>query len=460
MSVSDAVSPGAPPSHAGDPTEHPTSVRYAVLGAACILAVLTYLLRVGFSAVSTELRTDVGLSQSHLGYLTAAFMIAYGLLEVPWGSIGDRLGVRGPLVLVALGGALTTGAVALVSVLPGSVSLTLAVLLVLRFLFGAFQAGTFPLISRMIADWMPTAERGQAQGLIWMSSRLGGSLAPFLLIPLFQALGNWQSPLLIVMGIALLWPLAFWPLFPGHPEDSSRVNAAERALIASGRATRSVTSHHDTPWGRMLRSRSVWCLCLMYGGIGYSGNFFLFFLKDYLATQRGLSPGQVKWLMAMPFVFGVGACLVGGAVSDAIIRRTGNRLWSRRVVGMAGLSLAAVTIVATLSVQNVWWLGALLCITFFGNDLSMGPAWAAAADKGGRYTGALSGLMNMTASFTGAAAMVIAGWLFDRGYDSLPFLLFGLSYAAGALAWLGVNVTHTLDNGDPGPISGGQSEAV
>jgi sugar phosphate permease len=443
MSVSQSVPATA--STPGAPGERPTRVRYVILGSACLLAVMTYMLRVGFSAVAKELRTDLGLGQDHLGYLTAAFMIAYGLFEVPWGSIGDRLGVRGPLALVALGGAATTGAVAFVPLLPRGVGVALAAMLLLRFLFGMFQAGTFPLISRLLADWMPTAERGQAQGFIWMSSRVGGSLAPLVLIPLFRNLGSWQAPLLVVAGLGLLWPLGFWALFRGGPERSRRINQAERSLIEKGRGEQRVAAHGEMPWGRMLRSRSVWCLCLMYAAIGFSGNFFLFFLPDYLATQRQLSPETVMWLLALPFASGVVACLVGGVVSDVIIRTTGNRLWSRRIVGMTGLGIAALMIVATLRVQGVIPLGILLCVTFFCNDLSMGPAWAAAADKGGRFTGALSGLMNMFGSFAGAASMVIAGRLFKAGYDSLPFVLFAISYATGAMAWMGVNVTHSLD---------------
>lgn len=443
MSVSPPM-PAAPGSSA-TLSERPTRVRHTVLGGACLLAVITYVLRVGFSSVSTEIRDDLGLRQDHWGYLVAAFMVPYGIFEVPWGSLGDRLGVRGPLALVALGGAATTAAVVLVPLLPPGAAVTLMAIFALRFLFGAFQAGTFPLISRMLADWTPTAERGQAQGFVWMSSRVGGSLAPLLLMPLFKGLGSWQAPLLIVSSLGLAWPLLFFPLFRGGPERSRRINEAERAVIEHGRPARRTAAHGELPWTLMLRSRSVWCLCLMYGAIGFSGNFFLFFLGDYLTKQRGLTGDVKMWLLALPFAFGVAACLAGGAASDVIIRRTGNRLWSRRLVGMTGLGIAAVMIVATVSVEGVWSLGALLCLTFFCNDLSMGPAWAAAADKGGRFTGALSGLMNMFGSFAGAASMAIAGRLFEGGYSRLPFVLFGISYAIGALAWLGVNVTHSLD---------------
>ena len=109
-------------------------------------------------------------------------MLAYGLFEVPWGRLGDRFGARNLLVLVVLGGSLMTAGVAAVVRLPPVDSVQLGWLLVLRFLFGMFQAGTFPILARLLADWMPTTERGLAQGFLWMSSRTGGVLAPLVMV--------------------------------------------------------------------------------------------------------------------------------------------------------------------------------------------------------------------------------------------------------------------------------------
>ena len=176
----------------GDAGAAPTRVRFLVLFAACSLAVVTYIHRVGFATASTPIRDEFGLNQRHLGLLMAAFMVAYGLAEVPWGLIGDRRGVRNPLAIIILGGSLTTAALSAVGWLPDVLAWQLGALLVLRFAFGAFQAGTFPSISRMLADWMPTTERGGAQGLLWMSSRIGGATAPLLLVPLFRRFGSWE----------------------------------------------------------------------------------------------------------------------------------------------------------------------------------------------------------------------------------------------------------------------------
>jgi MFS transporter, ACS family, glucarate transporter len=421
----------------------PTSVRYQVLAAACSLAVITYIHRVGFATASAEFKGPLELSDQHLSYMMAAFMIGYGLFEVPWGFLGDRFGVRSTLAAIILGGSTLTACLALVIFLPRNVVLIVAFLVLLRFLFGAFQAGTFPSISRMTADWMPTTERGSAQGTIWMASRLGGAIAPLILVWLFTIMGNWKSPVMLIAVLGIAWCAAFWPWFRNLPEEMAQVNRAERKLIEAGRATRIGTGHGDVPWARMLRSRSVWALCLMYGFLGFSGNFYLTLLPTYLKNHRHLSSQTAAWLTSLPFAFGVIACLTGGALSDVIIKRWGKR-WGRRMVGAAGLTVAGLAIFAVPWVENVPALGFLLTLAFFGNDLAMAPAWAAAADIGERHTGTLAGTMNMVASFMAAIQAIVIGRLFDSHDLVMPFVILAVSYALGTLAWTGVDARQTL----------------
>ena len=143
-----------------------------------------------------------------------------------------------------------------------------------------------------------------------------------------------------------------------RPEEMSQVNHAERKLIEAGRASYGGTGHGEVPWARMLRSRSVWALCLMYGFLGFSGNFYLTLLPTYLKNHRHLSSEVTGWLTSLPFAFGVVACLVGGSLSDVIIRRWGKR-WGRRIVGATGLTLAGLSILAVPWVENVVALGFL-----------------------------------------------------------------------------------------------------
>src|SRR5262249_21179856 len=97
----------------------PTRVRYLVLATVCSLAVLTYVQRQGFVAGTPYIKADLGLDDEQMSLLSVSvWLIAYGLFQVPWGQLGDRLGARHVLTLLVLGWSLLVGAVALTAGLP------------------------------------------------------------------------------------------------------------------------------------------------------------------------------------------------------------------------------------------------------------------------------------------------------------------------------------------------------
>jgi MFS family permease len=421
-----------------------TWVRYLVLGFLCVLAVVTYVQRLGYSSGVPAIQQSLGLNQEQMGYLAAAFLVSYGIFQIPGGLLGDWFGARHVLTILVLGWSFLTGAIALTVLLPPVIAVQLTYLLLVRFLFGALQAGGFPVVGRIVADWMPVAERGFAQGAIWTLSRLGGALIPFLLYGLFWVCGNWPLPFVLIGGLGVFWAGAFWPWFRNRPEQMSQVNQAELALITSGRPAAKGTLRGG------LRIRwdsgpSIACLCLMYGCTGFAGNFFTSgMLQLYLKNHRTLNDMAIAWITALPLAAGAVACIAGGATSDWIIRRTGNRQWGRRAVGLLGLALAGITLLSAQWVSEIWLLGLLLTLTFFGNDLTMGPAWASCADIGERFAGTLSGAMNMVGAFAGATGMWLAGRLLDQQRVELMFTLFAGSYVLGSLCWLGVDARKRL----------------
>ena len=194
----------------------------------------------------------------------------------------------------------------------------------------------------------------------------------------------------------------------------------------------------------MLRSRSVWGLCLMYGFVGFSGNFMTSLLPVYLKDHRYLTAEQTTWVFGLTLASGMVSCFMGGLLSDWIIRRTGNRKWGRRLTGAVGVVLAGLAFLTVPWIEGAWPLAILFGAAFFGNDLIMGPAWAACADVGERHAGTLSGTMNMTGAFFGAGGMALAGVLLEMKQYGLLFTIFACSYAAAALCWLMVDVTKPL----------------
>jgi sugar phosphate permease len=436
------------------PAIQPTRVRYLVLAAGCTMALLAYVHRLAFAVYAPEIEGEFALNDQDIGNLMSAFLVGYALFQVPAGLAGDRLGARLLLPLFILGSSVVTAVIALVppdaSAGAGPLAFLLrplVLLLILRALFGILQSGVFPVFTRVIADWMPLMERGSAQGAMWTASRLGGALVPVFLTWLLIRLGGWRAPLEIVAGLGLLWSAAFLYWFRNRPEEVARVNGAERTLIRGGQAA-DAGPRLPTPWGRVIGSRSVWCLCLMYGCCGPAGNFMLTLLPSFLRKQRSLSPETTAWLVGAPLAAGFVACMLGGVVSDRLIRLWGSRRWGRRANGLVGLALAGLAFAATPFVDDVRVLGLLLCAAQFGNDFNMGPGWAACADVGERYAGTISGAMNMTSCLTGAAGAALAGYLFARGEATWVFVVFGGLWLTGAFCWLGIDVTRPVTPAD------------
>jgi ACS family glucarate transporter-like MFS transporter len=447
--------------------QKPTHARYQVLAAACSLAVLTYVLRQGFVGGTPYIKEALGLDDEQVGYLASVWLVAYGIFQVPGGLLGDWFGGRHLLTILVLGWSLLTAAVALTVLFPSGGWWPFAFLIVLRFLFGALQAGGFPALARVLADWMPLPQRGFAQGLVWTFSRLGGALAPLLYLWLFRASGGWAPPFVLLAGLGLLWCAGFWPWFRNRPGEMRTVNEAERELIESGRppspprgegskkgplplAERArVKAAGGVPWSRFLRTRNVWALCLMYGLVGFSGNFITSLLPVYLRGHRHLSDEATAWLSGLPLACGVVSCVLGGVLSDWLIRRLDDRKWGRRLVGLVSLVLAGLSVLFTPQVEEVWLLAVLFSAMFFFGDANMGPSWAACADVGERYAGTLSGAMNMVGAFLGAIGMAFAGYCFHRGWDMPVFIVFACSYGFASLCWLAVDVTKPLVPSDP-----------
>jgi sugar phosphate permease len=421
----------------------PTSVRYQVLLIVCTLAVIAYIQRLGFVSSSQPfVSKTLGFSSTDAGWLVATFLMAYALFEMPWGMLADRWGARRLLPGLVLCWSLLLACASLAILLEGHWLAAFLFMLALRLFFGMFQAGGFPVISRIIADWIPRQERGFCQGCIWLSTRLGATVLPLLLHGLIVRCGNWHVPFLILSALGLVWAPLFWLWFRDRPEEKSTVNQAELIQIAQGRGQRS--GHGSVPWKRMLGSRSVWALCFVYGFIGFAGNFFTAMLPTYLADVRAVDHDERKWMESLPFLFGAVACLTGGWMSDWIIRRTGSRKWGRRVMGTLGLTMGGALWLSVPTIESRWILGLVLCLIFFCNDLTIGPAWASCADIGERHAGVLGGAMNMTGSVLGAAGQVLAGYLIDEERSALLFTIYAGSYWLGAILMQQVDVTQTL----------------
>ena len=162
--------------------------RHRVLMLLASLSLLTYLDRVCISVAGPRMQSEMGLGPQDWGLVTGAFGIAYALFEIPSGFLGDRFGARAMLTRIVLWwSAFTT--------LTGFAS-RLWSLVIIRFLFGVGEAGAYPTASTSIFRWFPALERGRAFGVVWLSSQLGGAVAPLIIVPIQLHFG-WRTRLVM-----------------------------------------------------------------------------------------------------------------------------------------------------------------------------------------------------------------------------------------------------------------------
>ncbi len=120
------------------------NVRFLVLAWLCSLAGILYLDRICISSALSDIQQDLGISNTQTGIVLMAFTLAYGLFEIPTGHWGDTIGSRRVLTRISLWWSTFT-------VLTGACS-GLSMLILVRFLFGAGEAGAFPHGQR--AHWV------------------------------------------------------------------------------------------------------------------------------------------------------------------------------------------------------------------------------------------------------------------------------------------------------------------
>jgi len=178
-------------------------VRFVLVFFTFLLTVLLYVDRACISAAKTDISTDLGFSMTDFGWIMAVFTLGYALFQTPSGKLADTKGARGVIAgIVTIWSFLT----AITGFAWNYVSM-----LVIRFLFGAGEAGAFPALAKVVYNWFPVSERGIIQGINFSGSRIGAAFAMPLVAWLIKEIG-WRHTFLVFGGFGILFGV-LWFLF-------------------------------------------------------------------------------------------------------------------------------------------------------------------------------------------------------------------------------------------------------
>jgi sugar phosphate permease len=412
--------------------------RYRVLGFLFFLSIITYLDRVCISVVGVRMKKDLSLTNEQFGWVLGAFALAYALFEIPTGALGDRVGPRRVLTRVVVW---WSGFTALTGTATG-----LVYLLVVRFLFGVGEAGAYPNSSIVVSRWFPAVETGRAQAFIWAAGRLGGALAPLVVVPVSVAFG-WRASFAVMGALGLAWAVAWYAWFRDFPETKPGVSAEEQRLIEAGRRYRPhAEGHaHRFPWKALLRSPNLWALLLMFHFYMYGAYFFSAWLPTYLQEGRHFSENDMKLFATLPFFLGAIGCFTGGYASDWLARRYGLK-WGRRLVGLVGMGLSSVVVLVSSLTRDNATAATLLAVGMAFKDLTLPVAFAVCVDVGRSRAGTVAGAMNTFGQLGAFFLAVIFGKIITvtGNYEAPLYLIAGLLLCS-SLLWLRIDPTESVE---------------
>ena len=426
-------------------TERPTNARYGVLAFLCVLTLILYLDRLCIGQALTNIEEEWHLDDGDMTWVLMAFTLSYALFEVPMGWWGDKYGSRGVLTRIVVWWSAFTA-------LTGA-ALGLPSLILIRFLFGAGEAGALPNSACILSRWFPTERRGMAQGALNASMQIGGAVAPIVTAVLIKEMGwRWAFAALSIPG--LLWAIAFWWWFRDEPQTHPAVNEHERQLILASTSRRS-GEHPKIPWRAVLTHPQVWLLGFILSCSAFNSYLYFFWFPTYLKKARECEDIEAGWLSSLVLAGGAIGCMSGGFVIDWLTRRTGNRFRCRRWLCFAVVLSAAVLLLIGKScdtplIAALWTAGSFMLAV-----MTLASWWGSVSDLSGRHLGALFGLMNSLGGFGGMASQRFAGsfavWMKERGHigraqwDPMFYVYAGVLFVC-ALAWLFVDARRSVED--------------
>lgn len=426
----------APGSAAKAAELRPTRTRFAIVGMLFLVTAINYADRATLSIAGTALSKDLGFDAVTMGYAFSAFGWSYVAAQLPGGWLLDKFGSRRVYFFSILLWSIFT-------LLQGGISLmatasAVIALFTLRLLVGVAEAPSFPANGRIVAAWFPANERGTASAVF--------NSAQYFATVLFAPLMGWIThaygwpAVFYTMGAIGLVAAGLWLKVIHDPKKHPGINAAELAYIEQGGGlvqmdqpahTRSGTFIDQSPkWGyvkELLANRMLLGIYIGQYCITTLTYFFLTWFPVYLVKERHMSILNAGFVAALPAVCGFIGGVLGGLISDALLRSGRTLTFARKVPIVAGM-LMSTTMVACNYVGSSTLIVAIMAFAFFGKGMGA-LGWAVVSDTSPKEIAGLSGALFNTFGNTAAITTPIV----------IGYLVKGTGSFAAALVFVALN---------------------
>ena len=392
-----------------------------ILAMLVILGMVTFLDRINISVAGSAIMHDLNLSPAEWGWVQSAFILSYGLMQIPMGALGDRFGHRNILAGIVLWWSAFT---AFTGLAGGLMSL-----LAIRFMFGIGEAGSSPCSTGVISRWFEKGEVGKAQGYVWAASRMGGALTPFVVIPVMVTVG-WRSAFYLLGALGIVWAVVWWLFYRDVREISGNSLIRENSSTGAAEGLR---------WSAVLCNGQFWLLCGMYFFYAFGSWFFFSWFPTFMELGRGFDKTELTYAVAVPFIMSMMGNIAGGHLTDKLTHRYGVKI-GRKALGSSSLAISAVCMFLAAFIPGKMAVFVFLSLCFGIFDLMLPSAWALCIDLGKQQAGTLSGAMNTAGNIGGFCCGILFGQLVqDSGDYNLPLYMIALMLIVSAVLFAFIN---------------------
>lgn len=427
-------------STAEDGREHRTRVRWLMIILALGVASVSYLDRSNISIAAVYLRQDLHLSDVQLGMVFSAFVLGYAFTQPLAGRLADRFGAYKTTAAGIVWWSVLT---AMTAAIPSAYAGAFVMLLVVRFVLGVGEAVIFPASNRLVANWMPSKERGLANGLIFSGVGIGAGIAPPLITTIMLTYG-WRWAFWISAAIGVVALVVWLLLARDKPENHPKVNAAELRHIQAGRPGVTLAGPEpELSWRTIFLSRHVALLTLSYFCFGYVAYIFFSWFFIYLSKVRGLDLKSSGVYGMLPFIAMAIASPVGGWIADRLTIRYGQRV-GRCFLAAGGMMLATVFVAVATQVADARVASLVLAGGSGALYLAQSAFWTLSADLGRSSAASVAGVMNMGCQIGGAVVASLTPVIAAQfGWSASLLFAAGVAFVGG-VAWLFIDPAATL----------------
>lgn len=402
--------------------------RYSVFVMLLIITMLNYIDRGAMSYAAEAITREYGLDRVAWGKVLGFFGYGYMFGALLGGALADAWGTRRVWAIAGFAWSFFEGA----SAFAGDLGLVvfggsaLAGFAFIRVIFGFFEGPAYSLINKTTSAWAAPLDRGTSVSVGLLSTPLGALVTAPISTRLLLLTDSWRVTFLVLAVVSAVAMIIFLRLFTTSPADNPRVSAAELTLIRGGDAHPGAAAaapqrEASVSYLSLLRRPTLIFNTIAYFSLVYVTFMLVTWMPKYLQDQFHISLSSLAYVGMIPWA---GACitiLLGGRISDWLLRRTGSLVIARGIFAASSLLMTTSCLVLVSQVHTAFAVIALMTLANAFNSLPNVVYWTVVVDCVPRArVGAMSGTMHFVASLAAILAPTLTGYLaVAYGYSSM-----------------------------------------